>query len=181
MGYRCDMIFCENRIGHDEYIEYGASEAEKLYDGDEGTKRMEKGSKRLPKCLKDILDHLLLKKDDRSRIQTIGFILSGLESYFMTAGRPVKYATRIIKSRRIHISNDISGFGLIILPAIYSAWIAKEVVKKVQDVLHEPVECDNTEDSSWLDDYWDDGKINAILPETSTSSDLRGGKKIKRT
>ncbi|RCH79374.1 hypothetical protein CU097_001927 [Rhizopus azygosporus] len=99
----------------------------------------------------------------------------------MTADRPVKYATRIIKSRRIHISNDISGFDSTILPAICSAWIAKEVVKKVQDVLHEPVECDNTEDSSWLDDYWDDGKINAIIPETSTSSDLRGGKKIKRT
>jgi hypothetical protein len=43
------------------------------------------------------------------------------------------------------------------------------------------VKYDNTEDSSWLDDYWDDGKINAIIPETSTSSDLRGGKKIKRT
>ncbi|CAO3698990.1 unnamed protein product [Rhizopus microsporus] len=151
MGYQCDMIFCESRIGHGEYIEYGALEAEKLYDGDKGTKRMEEGSKKLPKCLKDMLDHLLLKKDDRSRIQTIEFIHSGLESYFMTADRPVKYATRIIKSRRIHISNDISGFGSTTLPAVYSAWIAKEVVKKVQDVLHKPVECDNIEDSNWLD------------------------------
>lgn len=68
MGYQCDMIFCESRIGHGEYIEYGALEAEKLYDGDKGTKRMEEGSKKLPKCLKDMLDHLLLKKDDRLRI-----------------------------------------------------------------------------------------------------------------
>ncbi|KAG0735103.1 hypothetical protein G6F57_013052 [Rhizopus arrhizus] len=135
VGYRCDMIFCENRIGHDERIEYGASEAGKLYDGDEGTKRLEEGSKKLPKCLKDMLDHLLLKKDDRSKIQTIGFVHSGLESFFMTADRPVKYATRITKSRRTHISNDISGFGSTILPALYSAWMAKEVVKNVQDVL----------------------------------------------
>ncbi|KAI8968192.1 hypothetical protein BDF20DRAFT_827803, partial [Mycotypha africana] len=65
MGYRCDMIFCENRVGHDEIIEYGASEAGKLYDGDEGTKRLEEGSKKLPKCLKNMLDRLLLKKDDK--------------------------------------------------------------------------------------------------------------------
>ncbi|KAI7881197.1 uncharacterized protein EV154DRAFT_523507 [Mucor mucedo] len=54
MGYRCDMIFCENRVGHDEIIEYGAAEAGKSYDGEEGTKRLEEGSKKLPKCLKDI-------------------------------------------------------------------------------------------------------------------------------
>ncbi|KAG1349172.1 hypothetical protein G6F62_003661 [Rhizopus arrhizus] len=36
IGYRCDMIFCEDRIGHDDYIEYGASEAGKLYQGEEG-------------------------------------------------------------------------------------------------------------------------------------------------
>ncbi|KAG1379485.1 hypothetical protein G6F61_004902 [Rhizopus arrhizus] len=181
VGYRCDMIFCENRIGHDESIEYGASEAGKLYDGDEGTKRLEEGSKKLPKCLKDMLDHLLLKKDDRSKIQTIGFVHSGLESFFMTADRPVKYATRIIKSRRTHISNDISGFGSTILPALYSAWMAKEVVKSVQDVLYASVECDNVENSSWLDDYWDEERNEAIIPKTSTSSDLRAVKKIKRT
>lgn len=177
MGYRCDMIFCENRIGHDESIEYGASEAGKLYDGDKGTKRMEEGSKKLPKCLKDMLDHLLCKKNDRLKIQTIGFVHSGLESFFMTADRPVKYVTRINKSRSIHISNDISNFGSTVLPALYSAWIAKEVVKNVQDVLYLPVNCDNIEDSSWLEDYWDEERNEAIIPETSTSSDLRTEKK----
>ncbi|EIE77768.1 hypothetical protein RO3G_02472 [Rhizopus delemar RA 99-880] len=182
MGYRCDMIFCENRIGHDESVEYGASEAGKLYDGDEGTKRLEEGSKKLSKCLKDMLDHLLLKKDDRSKIQTIGFVHSGLESFFMTADRPVKYATRIIKSRRTHISNDISGFGSAVLPTLYSAWMAKEVVKNVKDILYASVECDNIENLSWLDDYWDEERNEAIIPKTSTSSDLRAGKKkIKRT
>ncbi|KAI7881196.1 uncharacterized protein EV154DRAFT_523504, partial [Mucor mucedo] len=53
-GYRCDMIFCENRVGHDQIIEYGAAEAGKSYDGEEGTKRLEEGSKKLPRCLKDI-------------------------------------------------------------------------------------------------------------------------------
>lgn len=130
MGYRCDMIFCENRIGHDESIEYGASEAGKLFDGDKGTKRLEEGSKKLSKSLKDMLDHLLLKKDDISKIQTIRFVHSGLESFFMTADCSVKYALRIIKSRKTHISNDISGFGSTILPALYSAWIAKKKLLK---------------------------------------------------
>lgn len=64
MGYRCDMIFCRNRCGHDEIIEYGATEVGSLYDGDEVTKRFEEGFIKLPKCLKDMLDSLLLKKDD---------------------------------------------------------------------------------------------------------------------
>jgi hypothetical protein len=37
------------------------------------------------------------------------------------------------------------------------------------------------EDSSWLDDYWDEERSEAIILETSTSSDLRARKKkIKR-
>ncbi|KAI9252079.1 hypothetical protein EDC94DRAFT_663212 [Helicostylum pulchrum] len=40
---------------------------------------------------------------------------------------------------------------------------------------------DNIENSSWLDDYWDEERNEAIIPETSTSGDLRAGKKIKRT
>ncbi|KAG2236271.1 hypothetical protein INT48_008631 [Thamnidium elegans] len=180
MGYRCDMIFCENRIGHDDSIEYGASEAGKMYDGDQGTKRLEEGSKKLPECLKDMLDYLLIKKDERTKIQTVGFIHSGLESFFMTADRPKKYITRITKSNQVHISNDISNFGATVLPAIYSAWIAKEVVKTVQAVLHECADRNDTEDSIWLDDYWDKERDKDATPETSTSNDIRN-KKIKTT
>lgn len=52
IGYRCDMIFCEDRIGHDDYIEYGASEAGKLYQGEEGTKRLEGGRKNYQNALR---------------------------------------------------------------------------------------------------------------------------------
>lgn len=72
---------------------------------------------------------------------------SGLESFFMTADYPVKYATRITKSRKTHISNDISGFNSTILPTLYSAWMAKELVKKVQDVLYASIKCYNVENS----------------------------------
>lgn len=56
------MTFCENRIGHGDTIEYSASEAGKLYEGDEG---LEERSKELLKCLKCMLDHLLYTRDDR--------------------------------------------------------------------------------------------------------------------
>ncbi|KAI7897047.1 uncharacterized protein EV154DRAFT_410522, partial [Mucor mucedo] len=148
MGHRFDMIFCENRVGHDETIEYGASEVGGLYDGNQGTKRLEEGCKKLPKCLKDMLNNLLLKKDN--------------------------------KSRKTHISNDISGFGSTVLPAIYSAWIAKEVVKDVQGALISSVGCDDVGDSSWLDNYWDEEGKDDIVPETLTSSGLRIGKKFKK-
>jgi hypothetical protein len=164
MGYRCDMIFCRNRCGHDDIIEYGATEAGSLYDGDEATKRFEEGFIKLPKCLKDMLDSLLLKKDDKSNMQTIGFIHSGLESFFMRAYRPVKYTTRITRSKSIHISNDISDFGSTVLPTLYSAWIAKEVVKIVQALLFAPDKCNNVEDSSWLDSYWNKEESGAIIP-----------------
>ena len=49
---RRDMIFCKDRVGHNGDIEYGAAEAGSLYEGTEGTKRLEEGSKKLPKVLK---------------------------------------------------------------------------------------------------------------------------------
>lgn len=43
------------------------------------------------------------------------------------------------------------------------------------------VKCGNIENSSWLDDYWDEERNEAIIPRASTSSDLRARKKkIKR-
>lgn len=174
------MVLFEDRIGHDDYIEYGASEAGKLYQGEEGTKRLEEGSKKLPKYLKDMLDHLLLIKNDGSNMQTTGFIHSGLESFFMTADRPVKYTKRISKSREIHISNDILGFGSTVLPALYSAWIAKEIIKNVKDSLHEPAESSNIEDSSWLDSYWNEDRSNTIMPEISNSINVHEKKKYQK-
>lgn len=74
-----------------------------------------------------MLDNLLLKKDDRSKIQTIGYVHSGLESFFMTVDRPVKYATKVIKSRRTHISNDIRA----LVQPFYPISIMLEFLKKL--------------------------------------------------
>lgn len=128
LGVRYDMIIREGRCGHDEYIEYGASEAGSLYEGVGESRRPEEGSKKLPQCLKDMLNCLLFKKNDPSNMQTVGFIHSGLES----SDRPVKHVTTITKSKSVHISNDVSNFGLTVLPAFYSAWVVKEIVRHVQ-------------------------------------------------
>jgi hypothetical protein len=70
------MIFAKESCGHDEGIEYGASEAGKCYDGDATTKRLEEGSIKLPKCLKDMLDCLVSKVNDITQLQkSVLFIL----------------------------------------------------------------------------------------------------------
>lgn len=86
----------------------------------------------------------------------------------MTVDCPVKYATRIIESRKTRVSNDISGLGSTILSTFYSAWMAKEVAKNIQNVLYAPIECDNVENSNCLDDYWGEERTEAIIPQTST-------------
>jgi hypothetical protein len=69
IGYKCNTIFARESCGHDETIEYGASEAGKLYDGNEAPKRLEEGFVKLPKCLKDII----VKVNNPEEMQTVGY------------------------------------------------------------------------------------------------------------
>ncbi|KAI9247285.1 hypothetical protein EDC94DRAFT_637564 [Helicostylum pulchrum] len=87
-GKKCDMIFAKKSCSHDEVEEYGASEAGKAYDGEQATKRLEEGFVKLPKCLKNMLDNIFPKCDDNKKLQLIGFIHSGLQSYAIRADRP---------------------------------------------------------------------------------------------
>jgi hypothetical protein len=65
------MIFAWESCDHDEVIEYGASEAGRNYDGNEATKRLEEGFLKLLKCLKGMLDNLLSKVSDPTKIQIV--------------------------------------------------------------------------------------------------------------
>ncbi|KAI9476583.1 MAG: hypothetical protein EXX96DRAFT_303343 [Benjaminiella poitrasii] len=115
------MIFAKKSCSHDKVEEYGASEVGKIFDGDQTIKRLKEGLVKLPKRLKDMLDNILTKGDDNKKLQTVGFIHSGLQSYVVRADRPTKYITRIQRSRNYRISSDISQFGATVLPAIYIA------------------------------------------------------------
>jgi hypothetical protein len=65
IGYKCDTIFCKTTFGHDDTVEYGASEAGKDFDGEEATKRLKVGFIKLPKCLKGMLDVLERKMTEK--------------------------------------------------------------------------------------------------------------------
>ncbi|RCH87751.1 hypothetical protein CU097_009214 [Rhizopus azygosporus] len=95
------------------------------------------GLVKLPKCLKDMLDSILPIGDDNKKLQTVGFIHSGLQSYVVRENRPTKYITRIQKSRNYHLSSDISQFGTTVLPAIYIAWIIKDIVRNTYNTIQE--------------------------------------------
>jgi hypothetical protein len=81
----------------------------------------------------------------------------------MYADRPVVYTTRITRSKGVHISNGVSEFGCSGLPAIYSAWIIKEIVRKTQHILFSANQEHHYQDFSWLDTYWDDEEKTLFL------------------
>ncbi|KAI8877374.1 hypothetical protein K501DRAFT_278513 [Backusella circina FSU 941] len=128
-------------------------------DVDGATKRLEEGFLKLPKCLKDMLDNILSKVDYFTKVQTLGFIHSGLQSYLVRADRPTKYTTRIAKSRTYHISNDITEFGKSVLPAIYIAWVIKDIVAKMNTIIAENMSIvrlviDNSSNVLDIDIFW---------------------------
>ncbi|KAG2195417.1 hypothetical protein INT47_002856 [Mucor saturninus] len=150
------MIFAKKSCSHDEVEEYGASEAGKACDGDQATKCLEEGYVKLPKCLKDMLDNILPKCDDSEKLQTIGFIHSGLQFYVIWAYHPTKYITRIQKSRNYHISSGISQFGTAVLPTFCIAWVIEDIVRITYNIVQESNMHDNTssmQGSEWLTQY----------------------------
>lgn len=173
------MIFRKIACNHDEILEFGATETGKDYDGDEATKRLIEGFIKLPKCLKDMLDNLAMNIQTTADIEVVGFIHSGLQSFLVRADRPTPYVTRLTRVRSVHISSDVSNFGPTVLPSLYSAWLAREIVKRVLLLPTSPAAINNA-DSSWLETYWMPCKP-IFMPETSTSSETsnRSSKKSK--
>ncbi|KAI8096037.1 hypothetical protein BDF21DRAFT_448153 [Thamnidium elegans] len=171
IGSKCGMIFTKQSCGHDEVEEYGASEAGKDYDRDQATKRLEESFVKLRKCLKDMLDNILFRNDDYKKLQTVGFIHSGLQSYVVRADRPTRYITRTQKYKTYHVSNNISNFGSTILPVIYIAWVIKDIAKNTYNIIQESDEDDNNRNSSeWLTQYWDESE-EEDMPQTSSSQE----------
>lgn len=167
------MTFAKKSCSHGKVEDYGASEAGETYDGDQATKRLEEGFVKLPKYLKDMLDNILSIADDRNKLQTVGFIHSGLQSYVVRADHPTKYITRIQKSRTYHLSNDRSKFGTTVLPAISIAWIIKDIVKNTYNIIQENIihnNNSNIQDSEWLTQYWEESE-EENAPETSSSQE----------
>lgn len=61
---------------------------------------------------------------------------------------------------------------------MYSAWLAREIVKKGLMLLSTSPTVDSNADSSWLETYWTSSKP-FVMPETSTSSVTTNGSNKK--
>ena len=120
-----------------------------------------------------MLDNILPKADDHKKLQTVGFIHSGLQSYIVRADRPTKYIARIQKSRAYHLSSDISQFGTTVLPAIYIAWIIKDIVRNTYNIIQKSNTYNNSSNiqgSEWLTQYWEESE-KEDAPETLSSQE----------
>jgi hypothetical protein len=100
-----------------------------------------------------MLDNIALSIQSVSEIETVGFIHSGLQSFFVRGDRLSPYITRLTRVRSVHISSDITNFGPTVLPSLYSAWIARKIVKRVCSLPPTPPTATNNDDSSWLEAY----------------------------
>jgi hypothetical protein len=98
-------------------------------------------------------------------------IHSGLQSYVIRADRPTKYTTRIQKPRNYHLSSDISQFGTTVLPTIYIAWVIKDIVRNMYNIIQESNAHNNNSNiqgSEWLTQYWEESEKEE-RSETSSS------------
>ncbi|KAI9478322.1 MAG: hypothetical protein EXX96DRAFT_619247 [Benjaminiella poitrasii] len=178
-GHMCDLIFRQYNIRHSVPLEFGASEAKAIIENESGTNFMKEGFYKLPRTLKDMLDHLLqeIKFDDRSTaIRTVGFIHSGLSSTLIKLDRPTKYISRISRCNILKISNSVVQFGSTVLPVILSTWVCCEMVKDVFKIVSQDKEV-NEDDISLFNNFLERTPLPA-MPNTSASSE-RAQKRLR--
>lgn len=178
-GHRCDLIFRQYSIRHSVPLEFEASKAKSIIENESGTNYMEEGFYKLPRTLKDMLDHLLqeIKFDDRSTaIRTVGFIHSGLSGTLIELDRPTKYISRISRYNILKISNSVNQFGSTVLPVILSTWVCCEIVKDVFKIISQDKEA-NEDGISLFDNFLERTPLPA-MPTTSASPD-RAQKRLR--
>ncbi|ORX61741.1 hypothetical protein DM01DRAFT_1332322 [Hesseltinella vesiculosa] len=85
-GRKCDLIVRHHAPDHQVPLEYGAGESGRVYDGPHGTKLLTESSLKLPKTLKDMLDHLVINnsipQDDIHKLEMVGYVTAGNDLLF---------------------------------------------------------------------------------------------------
>lgn len=140
---------------------------------------MKEGFYKLPRTLKDMLDHLIqdIKFDDRSTaIRTVGFVHSGLSSTLIELDRPTKYISRISRCNTLKTSYSVDQFGSTVLPVILSTRVCCEIVKDVFKIISQDKEV-NKDDISLFDNFLERTPLPA-MPTTSASPD-RAQKRLR--
>ncbi|KAI7905775.1 uncharacterized protein BX663DRAFT_468531 [Cokeromyces recurvatus] len=135
IGYKCDFLIRDTTSDHEESLEYGADEVGIRYE-QKGTKLMTEGSAKLPKVLKDMLDHLILKNKDFIGMKAFGIIHSGLTMQLITADRPHRYITRISRGKELSIPSNVEKFGAKVLPVIIVVAFIIKLIEINHHLLH---------------------------------------------
>ncbi|POG81978.1 hypothetical protein GLOIN_2v1501336, partial [Rhizophagus irregularis DAOM 181602=DAOM 197198] len=113
--------------------EYGCSEAGKSFEGNNGTKLLHERGIKAPKMMKDMFYSLCeavgMEEKKIRKLQSIGFIHSGLMMLLLRLDSPASYTCRITRTQMLEIPSQIIQFGSKVLPIIVLAWKAKMIVK----------------------------------------------------
>ncbi|CAG8783932.1 18743_t:CDS:2, partial [Gigaspora margarita] len=135
MGRRGDLII---RKWH---TEYGCSEAGKIFEGINGTKIIKEGGLKMPKMLRDMFIDLCetmeMRKNKIRKLETVGFIISGLRISLLRLDLPAGHVCRLSRTRLFEMPTQISEFGAKALPTISLVWKAKAIVKNVIKLMEE--------------------------------------------
>jgi hypothetical protein len=130
-------------------VEYGCAEAGRLDGRKNGTKLLWERGLKTPKMMKDIFDKLceVIDGDERKirKLETIGFLHSGLSMSLLRLDSPAGYMCRITSSKSFCIPSQVAEFGAKALPVILLAWRAKIIVTNMIRLIEEDVEVDDEE------------------------------------
>ncbi|CAG8744498.1 20369_t:CDS:2, partial [Dentiscutata erythropus] len=130
MGWHGDLII---RKWH---TEYGCSEAGKIFEGINGTKIIKEGGLKMPKMFRDMFIDLCktikMQKNKIRRLETVGFIISGLRISLLRLDLPAGHVCRLSQTWLFEMPTQISEFGTKALPTISLA-IVKNVIKLIEE------------------------------------------------
>ncbi|CAI2186908.1 17468_t:CDS:10 [Funneliformis geosporum] len=81
------------------------------------------------------------------KLQSIGFIHSGLMILLLRIDSPVGYTCRITRTKMLEVPSQIAQFGSKVLPVIMLAWKAKMIVKETIEFVEQKQYSKNEEDT----------------------------------
>lgn len=170
IGYKYDFLISDTASEHEESQEYGAGKVSIKYQKKKGTKMLREGSVELPKLLKDMLDRLILKKKDFSKLRSFEVVHSGLTMQFITADRPSRYITRITRGKELTIATNVDKFGSEVLPAVVLIWQLKQQILNIRSIVISSKNNGEQKNSQWLKTCLENND-NFIIPTTSNSTE----------
>ncbi|PKY26780.1 hypothetical protein RhiirB3_442216 [Rhizophagus irregularis] len=148
MGRRGDLII--RKVS----TEYGCSEAGKSFEGNNGTKLLHERGIKAPKMMKDIFYSLCEavgnEEEKIRKLQSFGFIHSGLMILLLRLDSPAGYTCRITRTKMLEVPSQIAQFGAKVLPVIMVimlAWKAKMIVKETIEFVEQKQYSENEEDT----------------------------------